>query len=151
MSTPIQVSGGTMLRSIAKSGRRLVRIQMTGALVLTVACGGDAVTPDVDDTPRLVFDGSWPGATNFGGPWGHDGLPLETENFLIFSGTASQSARQFTANIAEESLGELMEWLDATQEDFQFLPSYASPKSIFSRWDHRTSTTTRASRTATGS
>lgn len=105
-----------------------LRILLAAALVLTAACRGHAVSLDVDDTPQLVFDGSWGSGTKFGGPWGHDGLPVETENFMIFSGTASQSARQFTADIAEESLEELMEWLGATHEDFRFLPSYAQPK-----------------------
>ena len=90
--------------------------------------GGDGVSPSGDNTPPLVSGGSWGTGANFGGPWGHDGNPLETENFLVFSGTASQAARQHTADVAEESLAELKATLGVTNEAFRFLPYYSEKK-----------------------
>ena len=73
----------------------------------TVACGAADIIDPPSDGPPLDFTGTWNPSTNMGGPWGHDGSPVVSDNFLVFSGYASQAARQYASDVAEESLSEI--------------------------------------------
>ncbi len=94
----------------------------------TVACGAEDIVDPPDDGPPLDFTGTWNPSTNLGGPWGHDGSPVVSDNFLVFSGYASQAARQYASDVAEESLGEIMEFYAITPDAFEFMPTYEEPK-----------------------
>ena len=60
----------------------------------------------------MVDNGSWY-ETGFT-PWPHDGNPLESENFVIYSDAASLEARQLLAQICEEALTVIIEKLGIT-------------------------------------
>ena len=94
----------------------------------TVGCGAADITDPPDDGPPLDFTGTWNPSTNMGGPWGHDGNPVVSDNFLVFSGYASQAARQYASDVAEESLGEIMEFYVITPDAFEFMPTYEEPR-----------------------
>lgn len=100
------------------------RLRLVACLMLA-ACGvDDSVAPE----SLLDFTGTWNPATNFGGPFGHDGNPVASENFLVFSGFASYEARQYAADVAEEVLAEILDLYDITPAALTFLPTYAEPK-----------------------
>ncbi|MEM7416212.1 MAG: hypothetical protein AAF389_11985 [Gemmatimonadota bacterium] len=90
------------------------------ALFVT-ACGEPPVEV-VPTGPVLDYSGSWNPASNFGGPFGHDGQPVTSEHFNVYSGTASEEARRFTSDVAEEALGEVLDYLGLSADDFDFLP-----------------------------
>jgi len=53
----------------------------------------------------------------------HDGVPLETENFVVFSDTASDWKKEFVAGQAESAWTEILALLDIeSEEDLAFAP-----------------------------
>jgi len=101
----------------------LTSVLALGAIV-TAACGGTIAAPDPGDD-ALDYSGSWNPSTNFGGPWGHDRMPVESTHFRVYSGYASQEARRYTSAVAEESLGEILDYFGITVDAFDFLPRHA--------------------------
>jgi len=109
-------------------GILLRRIAPLALLAWAGGCGDDPAVPDAPGSPQLDFSGSWNPARSFGGPFGHDGHPVQGEHFIVYSGTASQAARQYTLDVAEQALEEILDSLDLTPAAFDFLPSYPEPK-----------------------
>lgn len=104
---------------------------VAAAAALFLACGEPILEPPVDTAdaaPGLLGGGSWNPAQNFGGPWGHDGEPLVTEHYMVFSGHASIEARQRVADIAEESLAEIFEQVGVTTDEFDWQPGWDPQK-----------------------
>lgn len=95
----------------------------------TGACGSEDPTPPPMD--KLDFTGTWNPSTNFGGPWGHDGQPVSSDNFIVYSDAASPAARQHAADVGEEVLAEILDYYGVTTAALTFLPSYADPKIHF--------------------
>ena len=101
------------------------------ALALASGCEEPAPTPpeELPDAGPTLLSGSWNPSLNMGGPWGHDGNPLVSEHFMVFSGYASTEARQIAADIAEESLAEIFDYVGVTTDDFGWQPNW-EPKKI---------------------
>lgn len=98
-----------------------------------MSCGSSSSGNSAEPDPfsDLDFSDSWNSrfATDqYGGPFGHDGNPVISQNFMVISGTASQAERQYISDVAEESLAEVLEFLDITTDVFDFLPTYDEPK-----------------------
>jgi hypothetical protein len=69
---------------------------------------------------NMVDSGSWYVS---GFHWPHDGKPLETANFVVYSDAASTEARRKLADIAEDALAELKAQFGMTgNELFRFPP-----------------------------
>ena len=100
-------------------GRRRPRFQgpMLGAVLLfaIAACNDDPAEP-----ATMVDSGSWYVS---GFRWPHDGHPLETTNFVVFSDAASPEARQQLGGIAEDALAELKEQFDISGNALFRFPS----------------------------
>ncbi|MEZ4588117.1 MAG: hypothetical protein R2909_17200 [Gemmatimonadales bacterium] len=103
----------------------LVRSTLPLLFAVVAGCGSSSTDPTRDD---LDFSGSWNPSTNFGGPWGHDRMPVESAHFRVYSGYASQEARRYTSSVAEESLSEILDYFAITETAFDFLPRHADGK-----------------------
>lgn len=93
------------------------------------ACGDSSSGPEARASgTELDFSGTWNPAFNFGGPFGHDGNPVVTPHFKVFSAFASTSAREYTAAVAEEALREVLDSLAITPAAFDFVPTNPDKK-----------------------
>ena len=80
---------------------------------------------DGNNTPALIYDGSW----RVGWPQlGHDGKPIESKHFIVYSEQSSMEARTKLAEMAEEALGDILTILEVTYDAFTFLPDYDTPQ-----------------------
>lgn len=70
-----------------------------GSVLVMASCDGSPAAP-----VNMVDSGSWYVS---GFHWPHDGKPLETASFVVYSDAASTQARQQLADIAEDALAEL--------------------------------------------
>ncbi len=76
------------------------------ALVFTGCVSSADESPD-GDSAVTVHEGSWYVRT----AWPHDGNPVESANFIVYSDAASLDARREVATVAEEVWAELIEEL----------------------------------------
>jgi hypothetical protein len=89
-------------------GLRGLRRALLGALcgVLAVglgaACGDSAPGDDAAPAGEMVDGGSWYARQR----WPHDGNPIESENFVVYSDSAGLEARREVAETAEDVLAE---------------------------------------------
>lgn len=95
------------------------------AVLVAAGCGSGpeaAVesTPDSGKQPsvELVDSGSWYVHER----WPHDGRPVETEHFVVYSDAASPEARRQMADVAERVWFELLDELAVTPELLRFAP-----------------------------
>ncbi|MDH3292186.1 MAG: hypothetical protein OEO20_11120 [Gemmatimonadota bacterium] len=72
---------------------------VVGLAFAMAACDGNPAEP-----VNIVDSGSWYVS---GFHWPHDGTPLETAHFVVYSDAASTQARQQLADIAEDALADL--------------------------------------------
>ena len=79
---------------------------------------------DIEVVLRQVYGGSWENRCGLGDDFPHDGKPLETEHFLIYSDGAVDSAKQVAGDLAEESLAYVMDRLGLQNDDLFIIPSY---------------------------
>jgi hypothetical protein len=95
-------------------------------VALTVSNGNRATTQefDIEVVLRQVDGGSWEKRCGLGDDFPHDGQPLETEHFFIYSDGAVDSAKQLAGDLAEESLAYVMGQLGLENEDLFQIPSY---------------------------
>jgi hypothetical protein len=70
---------------------------------------------------KMVDSGSWY-ETGFT-PWPHDGNPLESENFVIYSDAASLEARQLLSQICEDAFTTIKERLGITDVSILQFPA----------------------------
>ncbi len=100
------------------------RAPLTRSLITALAiaaCGDGGTAPtDTGAAPRLLYDGSWVQA---GFPFGHDGMPYESDNFIVYSGYSAQEERRYVALELEECFVELKASLDVTNHDEFDYPS----------------------------
>jgi hypothetical protein len=68
----------------------------------------------------LRMDGSW---VPVGFVFGHDGMPYESDNFVVFSGFSRQEERQYVAEVLEDCFIELGTSLGITSRDEFEYPS----------------------------
>jgi hypothetical protein len=82
-----------------------------------------APSDENDQTPTrtLLFDGSW---TTGWPQLGHDGKPIASEHFIVYSEQSSPESRQRLAELAEEALADILTMLEVTYDDFTFRPDY---------------------------
>lgn len=85
---------------------------------LAIAACGEGGTAPTDTAPRLLYDGSWVAA---GFPFGHDGMPYLSDNFIVYSGSSAQEERQYVALELEECFVELQASLSvASRDEFDY-------------------------------
>lgn len=100
---------------------RTVRLTVGPLVAALMACG--VRSPTSSPPIPLIYDGPWIAA---GFSFGHDGAPWVSEHFTVFSGSSSQSSREYVAEALEShflefqgsfdirSLGELDGWEPST-------------------------------------
>lgn len=100
--------------------RRMGRFVIVAAFVQLMSCGGGGGSSGDSNNGAITHRGSWY-ITGF--EWPHDGNPLESENFVIFSDAASLEARRQLSKICEEALATITERLGITDVSiFRFPP-----------------------------
>lgn len=86
-----------------------------GISISWTGCGGDPAAP-----PPMVDSGSWY-VTGF--RWPHDGRPVESAHFTVYSDAASEQARRTLAQLAEDALADTYAQLGITDpQSFRFPP-----------------------------
>ncbi len=92
----------------------MIRFAAVFAFVIVAAgCGGTESGPSVTASPdsttsssvTMVESGSWYAVE----AWPHDGDPFVSDNFVVFSDSASAEARQYAADVAEGVWADLFE------------------------------------------
>lgn len=86
------------------------------AAVQLMSCGGSS---DSSDGTGTISGGSWY-ATGF--RWPHDGEPLESDHFIIYSDGASAVAKQELAQLAEATVTEIIDLFALENEDVFLYP-----------------------------
>ena len=87
---------------------KMVPLFICALIMCSMGCGGSSGSSDNDG---MVNSGSW---YETGFEWPHDGHPLESENFVIYSDAASLEARQLLSQICEETFVTIQERLGIT-------------------------------------
>lgn len=94
--------------------RRTIVLVSLGVLVQLTSCGGSSDSSNTDPVSSntgKVNSGSWY-VTGF--EWPHDGNPLESEHFVVYSDAASLEARQLLSEICEETFATIQDRLGIT-------------------------------------
>jgi hypothetical protein len=88
---------------------RHVLLVVLGVLIVGVSsrCASSADEHAVDGSGAMVDEGSW----YVRQAWPHDGNPIESTNFVVYSDAASLEARHEVATVAEEVWAELLDEL----------------------------------------
>lgn len=81
-------------------------IALGGMLLLGVVSGCSETSPQSErpDPVQMVDSGSWYSRNR----WPHDGRPVESKSFVVYSDGASPAARQRLADVAEVVLAEII-------------------------------------------
>jgi len=95
--------GDHSVRLVASDGSRATTLQFTVV-----------VSPNLG---VLVWTGSWHAA---GVPFGHDGHPYSSDNFVVYSGFSRQEERQYVAEELEDCFVELQAALGVSPADFEY-------------------------------
>jgi hypothetical protein len=85
---------------------RHVRLAVVGVLIVGVSagCASSADRNTADGSGAMVDEGSWYARI----AWPHDGNPIESTNFVVYSDAASLEARHEVATVAEDVWAELL-------------------------------------------
>jgi hypothetical protein len=88
---------------------RHVLAAVLGVLIVGVSsgCAPSAGEHAADGSVAMVDEGSWYSRE----PWPHDGNPIESTNFVVYSDAASTEARREVATVAEDVWAELLDEL----------------------------------------
>lgn len=86
---------------------RLVVLVVLGVMVAAMSsgCGSSPDRDEVAGPVELVDGGSW----YVREPWPHDGKPVESESFIVYSDAASVEARHEVAEVAADVWAELLD------------------------------------------
>ena len=99
--------------------RRMGLLVIFAVSVQLMSCGGGGSSGD-SSNGGMISGGSWY-VTGF--EWPHDGSPLESENFVIYSDGAGEEARQALAMLAEETLSEIKVLFGIDNNDIFLFPT----------------------------
>ena len=110
---------------------RTVFAFLAGAVALSLTAGCGDTPTDADE--GMVGNGSW---YSSGYHWPHDGNPLETPHFVIYSDAASLEARRKLGDIAEELITKVMEDLEVDPATMFKWPSGQTKLHIYTYRDH---------------
>lgn len=94
-----------MNRRLAVVAAVVVAVVVMSVVVMSVVGSGSPPRSERPDPAQMIDSGSWYVREQ----WPHDGHPVETEHFVVYSDGASQKARQRLGAIAEEVLVEVVE------------------------------------------
>ena len=88
---------------------RHVLLAVLGVLIVGVSssCDSSADEHAVDGSGAMIDEGSWYSRV----AWPHDGNPIESTNFVVYSDAASLEARHEVATVAENVWAELLDEL----------------------------------------
>lgn len=110
-------------------------------VLVTAACGSNASSPvaSVESTSgsgeqssiEMVDGGSW----YVHEQWPHDGRPVETEHFVVYSDAASPQARRQMADAAERVWADLLDELAVAPNLLRFAPG-SDKLDIYAYHDH---------------
>lgn len=92
---------------------------------------GSSMGEDETSSVEMVDNGSW----YIHERWPHDGRPVESESFVVYSDAASPEARREMADAAERLWAELLDELGVTPEMLRF-PSGQERIDIYAYHDH---------------
>lgn len=81
-------------------------------------CGGPSAGEDLPPSGDMVDSGSWYVRER----WPHDGTPIESEHFVVYSDAAGLGARRKTAEVAERLWAGLLHELEITPGMLRFPP-----------------------------
>ena len=97
---------------------RHVLLVVLGVLIVGVSsrCASWADEHAVDGSGAMVDEGSWYSRE----AWPHDGNPIESTNFVVYSDAASLEARHEVATVAEEVWAELLDELSIELGMFRY-------------------------------
>jgi hypothetical protein len=100
---------------------RAIAIVLGAVLFMGVASGCADLSSQSErpDPAQMVDSGSW---YSRGERWPHDGRPVESESFVVYSDGASLEARQRLASLAEEVLVEVVEEMGVDPETMYRFP-----------------------------
>ena len=110
---------------VAPGGLTMRRILLASYLGLLASCEGQPVEPP---SGPETFGGSWSGPVGHLVTLVHDGAPVPTDHFIVYSEASSPEARAHVGSVAESVYAELVTQLDVSRADFDFLPSYREPE-----------------------
>lgn len=95
----------------------------------TISCGGGsggASTPEQNNTSSTnLVAGSW---TIHWSDALHDGNPVNSENFIVFSEASSLTSREDVLISAEAAFTDIKIMLNVADSDFDFMPNWGSEK-----------------------
>ncbi len=88
-------------------GMRLVVLAVLGVMVagMSSACGSSPDRGEAAGAVEMVGGGSW----YVREPWPHDGNPVESESFVVYSDATSVEARREVADVAEDVWAKLLD------------------------------------------
>ncbi|MDH3301506.1 MAG: hypothetical protein OES24_13465 [Acidimicrobiia bacterium] len=95
---------------------RLLRLTIAGVLAVLFCGCGSSGSDDQPDTAEMVDSGSWYAHQR----WPHDGNPVDSEHFVVYSDGAGVEARQEVADVAEDVSPELLDELAIDPRILQF-------------------------------
>jgi len=92
---------------------------------------GSSMSDDEGASIEMVDNGSWYVHER----WPHDGRPIESENFVVYSDAASPAARREMSDAAERLWAELLDEFGVTPDVYRF-PSGQGKVDIYAYHDH---------------
>jgi hypothetical protein len=111
------------------------RILLAVVGVLIVGCSSGCASSPADGPPEgsgeMVDEGSW----YVRNAWPHDGNPVESTNFVVYSDAAGVRARHEVASIAENAWSELMDELSIEPGMLRF-PDGRDKIDVYAYHDH---------------
>jgi hypothetical protein len=106
----------------------MIRLASAALLVSLFGCGDAGGDPPVDPGPDaggFLYTGSW---TPYYPTLLHDGVPVESDHFIVYSNYSSQLARAEVSARAEALWPEILEHYAVEDSDFTWLDAYDSHK-----------------------
>jgi hypothetical protein len=113
----------------------IVMVLSTGLLVGLVSGAGPADASEPSEAPepaQMVDSGSWYSRQR----WPHDGKPYESQNFVVYSDTASLEAKQAVAEVGEDVLAETIAEMGVDPNEMFRFPDGQDKIHIYAYHDH---------------
>ncbi len=113
--------------------RRMGLFVILAASLQWMSCGGGGGSSGGSNDGGMISSGSWY-VTGF--EWPHDGNPLESDNFVIYSDGAGEDARQALALLAEETLIDIKNQFAIDNNDIFLFPPGQEKIDIYAYKNH---------------